>query len=292
MVALVIIYNHRYDKNIARLEELYKGRFSNIFHLMPFYDGDKENVIPVYENSYYFQGYIAQAYKTIREAGDFDHFMFIGDDLLPNPEINENNYKEHLRLTDEDSFFPKFEEISNSVKWLRSRKALKFSVDQAGLEIANELPERDAILSQFQKHGIAEPYICRPKGIKAFLHYLKYRIKTNQFWQGGKTKIKHPIIIGYSDMSVIDKYSIAKFVHYCGVFSAGRLFVEVALPTAMLMACKSIKTEEDIEKKGLILWRDDRIAFEEKYNKSLADLYSNFPKDVLFVHPVKLSAWK
>lgn len=61
-IALLVLYNHRYDKNIPRIEKLYEGKFSHIFHLMPFYDGDHPNVFPVYESSYYFQSYIAQAY--------------------------------------------------------------------------------------------------------------------------------------------------------------------------------------------------------------------------------------
>lgn len=40
MIALVIIHNHRYDANIPRLDEIYKSRFSHIFHLVPFYDGN------------------------------------------------------------------------------------------------------------------------------------------------------------------------------------------------------------------------------------------------------------
>jgi len=55
--ALILIYNHRYDKNIEILEKIYSKRFSVIFHLVPFYDGNRDNVIPVYENSYYFEGY-------------------------------------------------------------------------------------------------------------------------------------------------------------------------------------------------------------------------------------------
>lgn len=54
-VALVVIYNHRYDKNIARVKSIYAKRFSYIYHVMPFYDGDKQDVIPVFESSYCFQ---------------------------------------------------------------------------------------------------------------------------------------------------------------------------------------------------------------------------------------------
>ena len=40
MVSLVIIFNHRFDKNIKILKTLYNGRFDNITFLVPFYDGD------------------------------------------------------------------------------------------------------------------------------------------------------------------------------------------------------------------------------------------------------------
>ncbi len=91
MIALVIIHNHRYDANISRLDEIYKNRFSYIFHLVPFYNGDKNNVITVYENSHYFQGYVVQAYERLTTEGNFNHFIFIGDDLILNPQININN---------------------------------------------------------------------------------------------------------------------------------------------------------------------------------------------------------
>ena len=47
-VCLLIIYNHRYDDNIEKLERIYKNRFSDIYHIVPFYNGTIENVIPVY----------------------------------------------------------------------------------------------------------------------------------------------------------------------------------------------------------------------------------------------------
>ena len=54
-VALIIIYNHKFDQNIDVLEKLYQGSFSHVYHLVPFYTGKKVNVISIYENSRYFQ---------------------------------------------------------------------------------------------------------------------------------------------------------------------------------------------------------------------------------------------
>jgi hypothetical protein len=81
MIALIIIYNHRYDKNIETVERIYKGRFSHIFHLMPFYDGDKPNVFPVYDNSYCFQAFVAQTFPSIFNK-KFSHYFFVSDDMI------------------------------------------------------------------------------------------------------------------------------------------------------------------------------------------------------------------
>jgi len=86
-VALIIIYNHQYNKNIDILERIYNGRFSNIYHLVPFYNGEKQNVIPVYDSSYYFQGYVAQGFKSYFKE-EFTHYFFVADDLILNTKKN------------------------------------------------------------------------------------------------------------------------------------------------------------------------------------------------------------
>lgn len=60
-ICLTIIFNHRYDDNIKKLKRIYRGRFSEIRFIVPFYDLSDEDVIPVFESSYNFQGYLAQA---------------------------------------------------------------------------------------------------------------------------------------------------------------------------------------------------------------------------------------
>jgi hypothetical protein len=99
-VILVVIYNHKYDKNIDIVENLYCKRFSTIYHIVPFYTGDKPNVIPVYENSIYFEGYIAQAYSHFFHP-EAAHYFFVADDMILNPNINETNYADFFNLTDE-----------------------------------------------------------------------------------------------------------------------------------------------------------------------------------------------
>ena len=105
-IALIIIHNHKFTKNIEIIERVYQERFSNIFHLVPFYEGAKSNVIPVYESSHFFQGYVAQAFRSFFNA-KFDHYFFVADDMIVNPIINEKNYSEHLKIKKGEAFIPR-----------------------------------------------------------------------------------------------------------------------------------------------------------------------------------------
>ena len=47
-VCLVVIFNHRFDRNLPALRKIYGERFAGIRFLVPFYDGSDADVIPVY----------------------------------------------------------------------------------------------------------------------------------------------------------------------------------------------------------------------------------------------------
>jgi len=311
MVALVFIYNHKYDKNIPVLENIYKDRFSHIFHLVPFYNGDKENVIAIYEHSFYFQGYIAQAGKVLKSKGNFDHFLFVGDDLLLHPDVNENNYKEFFNISLEDSFITFIRDLvetgdAGSDQFIM-HLAMFFKMPNkpgSGLEIAKEIPSYEEAMIKFREKGFDEPYIAPrhvyfhpkrtdfPKNLKGEYFYRRRIKEVKRLLSQEKVKVDYPMVNGFSDLLIIPKYDFDLFIHYCGIFAAARLFVEYAIPTVMLLICKNIKTENDLDKKSVLLWNKDREEFEKKYNNSFNDLFENFPEDALYIHPVKLSKWK
>lgn len=310
MVALVFIYNHRFDKNISRLEEIYKDRFSHIFHLMPFYDGDKENVITVYEHSFYFQGYIAQAKKTLKSKGDFDHFIFVGDDLILHPSVNEYNYQEFFKIGKDDSFITFIRDLVETgnagTDIFLMHKAMFFEIPSkpgTGLEITKELPTYDEALAKFKEKGFDEPYIdpkhvyYYPKrtdfvnNLRGTWQYRKRKKEIEKLLNQDKVRISYPLVNGFSDLIIIPKSDFDQFAHYCGLFATARLFVEYAVPTIMLMTCKRIVTEADLDKKSVLFWNNDREKFEKQYNNSFKYLTENFPDEALYIHPVKLSRW-
>lgn len=302
-VALIIIYNHQYNKNIEVLEEIYTERFSHIFHLIPFYNGDKENVIPVYENSFYFQGYVAQGFKSFFSK-EFAHYLFVADDPILNPIVNEKNYKEHLKLSNSACFLPELMTL-HEIKdycWPRTREAFKYRIKVGGVEAEAQIPSYEAAIKKFSNYGFQiqslsfdQIYhkINLPKSLNYWqiIEYLNYKIR--RFKNRNKLyNLSYPIIGGYSDIFVVSAENIKMFCHYCGVFAATNLFVEVGLPTSMVLSAKEIVTEKDLDLKGKALWTKDDYRILEKYNNNLDVLLKDFPKENLYLHPIKLSKWK
>lgn len=305
MIALVIIHNHRYDANIPRLDEIYKSRFSHIFHLVPFYDGDRSNVITIYENSHYFQGYVAQAYERLTSEGNFDHFIFIGDDLILNPQINQDNYTTYFKVGKEDSFISSLDELHSLNLWYHSPKAVDYDpFNVPGVEVKREFPSKEDVLKEFEKKGFEKPYLnadkvyelpprCNyPKNLKGLIRYKLDCRKVNKQLRKGRIELNFPLMSGYSDIFILPVSDFKQFRHYSGLFVATNLFVELAIPTAMIMACKKIITEKDLQDKGIALWtKEDKQALEDTYERSLDKLFSTFPSDVMYYHPIKLSRW-
>lgn len=302
---LIIVFNHRYDKNIPVLEKMYGRRFSHIFFLVPFYDGDRPNVIPVYESSHYFQSFFAQAFHRFYEKS-FTHYIFLGDDCILNPAINEHNLATETGLTDGADFIPgiiEFHKIKDQ-PWWHTYKGIEFFTNRKGAEIARELPAREAAIEKFKYHGFEVKSLSREnifgssvaKGKKKLEYWLFSQYHFNYRWKKfknkGRIELPYPVVGSYSDLLIITSDSIRQFCHYCGVMAAAGLFVEIAIPTALLLSSNKIKEEKDLRLKGKALWTQEEIeGIENQYNRSLSALKNGFPKDQLFYHPVKLSKW-
>lgn len=301
-VVLIIIYNHQFIKNIEVLEQIYKDRFSNIFHLVPFYTGEKKNVIPVYECSFYFQGYVSQGLKSYFKE-EYKHYFFVADDLILNPIINERTYGQYLKLNANTCFIPQIiplHEVKNL--WPRVRDAFQWNINFPGVEVKNQLPDYTTALQLFAKFGLEiNPlnYIQIYKGqefprwfnIKKIFHYFLW--KRRQFKNRNKEfHLSYPFVGSYSDIFVISSKTIKQFSHYCGVFAATRLFVEVAAPTSLVLSAEEIVTENDLKLQGQALWTKEQYKILDKYEGNLESLLNDFPEKLLYLHPIKLSKWK
>jgi hypothetical protein len=304
-VVLIIIYNHRYDENIEILERLYKKRFSNIFHLIPFYNGEKSNVISVYENSHFFQGYIAQGFHQYFKK-EFSHYLFIADDLILNPVITEINYKEYFKLDGKTSFVPELVTLhERETFWRRHKEAYDYTPRVIGIEVMSEIPDYEEALIHFKKFNLGidslrfdqiypriklslETFKSAHKS-KIFIAYVYSRL--NSWLKRKSYDMSYPLVGGYSDIAIVPAKNIKQFCHYCGVFSATNLFVELAIPTAMVLSSEKIVTEKHLLLQGKALWTAEEYKELNRFGKNLKKLLSNFPENYIYLHPVKLSGW-
>jgi hypothetical protein len=329
-VALIIVFNHRFDQNIPVLDNMYRHRFSSIYYLVPFYDGDRADVIPVYENSFYFQGYFSQGFRQYFHE-TCDHYIFLADDMVLNPAINEDNYHEFFKLSENSCFIPEIFTLDNffntdtllvnahrglrkqlngsyppeKYTWWRTLEAISYSPQKNGVESAKEIPSYERATDALRKHGFSinplqhtdifgeAKLSASPKGIKRVIAYmLKQKVLKKKY------HLKYPMVASYSDLVIVSASSIKKFTHYCGVFAATELFVELAVPTALLLSSEHVVTEPKIGRRGSIYWVYSGIekeAYEkemQKYKYTVQRLMEEFPADKLYMHPVKLSKWK
>ena len=303
-VALVLVYNHRYDGNIEVLERLYGGRFRDIYHLVPFYSGNRPNVIPVYGSSYYFQGYVAQGLRHyFRE--ETEHYLFVADDLLLNPVVNEENYAAHLGLGPGACFLPAFYQfhLIDRGFWMHVEKAYRWTVEAPGVEARPHLPSYEEALERFRRNGLDLrplrfgqvwdlPRTARGWIEKALrdpglcLSFLGSLVGRKSYF------LSYPLVGGYSDLFAVSSDAIREFCQYCGVFAATDLFVEHAIPTALALAAKSITVESELKLRGKALWTAAEMKELDRYAGSLRALVEQFPADRLYLHPVKLSRWR
>ena len=317
-VALMILFNHNYEQNLDRLDQIYKGRFESIWYIMPFYRGARKDVITVYENSFYFHASVVKALERVQNER-FDHYMIIADDLLLNPAINQDNYADFLLLDRSAAFIPGLFLLNDihetrpyrpmAPYWFWIDAATDFTPEQRGIDVTGLLPTYEQAVKKLARHDLRftpemgwRMYLWKGFFSKQFFKvfwdrklFKKFRAALYFFGTSmlySKKVMKYPLVGSYSDIVVVPHQSAYEFTRYCGVFGSLRLFVEMALPTALALSAEKIVDESCLTSKGHVVWTpEDILGFETHYDNSLTSLLKNFPSDALYIHPVKLSRW-
>lgn len=302
-IALVIIYNHRYDHNIDRLEAIYADRFTNIFHVMPFYDGNKENVIEVYENSHQFQGYFTQSLSKVFDP-NFTHYIYSADDLILNPKINEHNILEMMGLGSDQAFIKCLTPISDvGFRWSHLAVTLRALFSSSGVEPYPELDSESEAHAKIAGHGLTVGAIgvknlfpMERSHIRSIISGLALLVRMRivcLIKRRPYRLLKYPFLLSYSDFLIVPGISIKRFCRLCGIFAAMRIFVELAAPTALALSCTSILQEAQSKMHGREIWEANEVAeLENKCHRDLSELRDLFEDDLLYIHPIKLSRWK
>jgi hypothetical protein len=323
-ICLVVVFNHRYDRNIEKLVALYRERFEHVRFLVPAYTGARPDTVCVLENAVCFQGYFWQAFPRYHDPR-FTHYVFIGDDVLLARDVGAANLAARLGLDDRSGYIKSLIGLTDgSYKWVRGCDAIACVNRAPGLaRYADLLPAPAEFSARLARHGLPVqrhftlrnmrkspsaaavnaggryvPYrgglrdlltLAPPIGLATALAAREIPLLSRAMRKNLERRtLPVPFASGYSDFVVVPAGAVAEFARICGVFAAMNLFVEVAIPTALALTVERIRTEADTGARGLELWRAaDVAALEERCGRSVARL----PEGYLYTHPVKLSRW-
>jgi exonuclease III len=294
-ICLVILYNHRFEKNIDKLNRLYSQRFTNIIHIVPFFESADKNVHTVYEASYFFQNHINQAFRNF-DYQQFDHYVFVGDDLILHPEIDENNILERLNLGNDSGYIKELKPLHKVHHLWLDKYNITTAFNNPGFDYLSQLPPLAEQLVrlknyniEFKKQSLRNLIDSQARfSILQIARYKNVGTTVTRLLRGYKPPI--PLVTSYSDFFVVPKSSMKSFVHLCGVYGALNLWVEAAIPTALALSCENIVTEgERSAWKGTEIWgKKNKTEFESKV-KTSSELNNKFETFQLYIHPVKLS---
>ncbi len=318
-VGLVVLFNHNYEKNIPLIKNIYRSRFPNLRILMPFYYGNDEEVIGVYGNSFTFQTYIAQARDKIM-AMNCDSYLIIGDDVYLNPDINNSNLHSNLSLSEESFYIDSVCNVSLGEYSRPILEATRFNPNAMGLDpsVNRLLPTYDEAYRILQEKGVIGSTRLSTWKIffrrfrKPFLSHLAYNryviisrcyhiLRKLQYWLK-PVKMRYPYVFGYSDLIVVPATHMKKWCQYLEIFATWGMFVEMAIPTAMLLLKQAkISFSDEITLKTGNVWYPYNPSHQAKIEAIINELYTNastleklaklFPKNYLYLHPVKLSRY-
>jgi hypothetical protein len=316
-INIVIVFNHPYEPNIEILQSYYASKFSSVFFLSPFYNGDSDNVIPIYRGSFDHASFICD---TIRfpEISNCDYMLITHDDVLINPVINQNNLFEKLNLSESvDGFVPHIRKLSENIagwdwtagsllKLLDSKNPI-FGTGHPGARYAEELINGSSaakknwlkICGQF---GKTEYFLQGDTGrktsgcfaLRGQAHPLSALLaeSATDYLMGSQGRERRAIQIGFplltsgsmADFVLLSSSVYKKYLHAVGVFNALGLFTEIS--TAMALACSCENLESLSNHKELYRWVN---GSQGRLYEDTANIINAFDSGAIAVHPVKLS---
>lgn len=319
-LCLVVIYNHNFEKNIPIVRSIYKQRFTHVIQLMPFYSGSDPDVVPVFGNSLQFHQFIAQARNRLKEL-NCDRYLFIGDDLLLNPIIDESSFADVFGVGRDECYISKYYDVSKAQSQRGTMEASKFEFPPFGLDRSalKRLPDYETAKQILMDNGLLEsvkltrfkryqtpylePILSKPRAnSKILLSRLKQRLDQLKYRIFPRT-VSYPVVFAYSDIFSFPSSHLNSFCDYLEVFASVGMFVELAIPTAFALHPWKVKHEDSSNLKPMDIWfppdpeqHEAKVAIihkmEETSGRILSNLEKSFPSGYLYMHPVKLSTWR
>ena len=316
-ICLVHLFNHRFEANLPVLQRIYAERFPDRHVLMPFASKPGHGISRVYELGRNFSGHIAQGARDFIDPG-FTHYAIVADDLLLNPRLHASNLVAALGLKPREGYIKNLtpaDALRDEWIWA-GEAAAHFRRYGKAVDLAGLLPPAEEARAKVAALGLYLPDRPGSGRAGAVRRHLSHPRQSVWAWLEGLTMrgqpADYPLLSGYSDLVVVPAEAMERFAQYCGMFAALDIFAEIAVPTALALACEGVRTELPLGRhfhdvrhdhgssqkgagglKGVELWtREDLAEADALLSLPLDDLLDAFPPDWLYCHPVKLSRYR
>lgn len=216
--------------------------------------------------------------------------------------INQENLFEFFDIDEDSSFCPASQPLGDIKGWNYEHRiydGVRAFSSHAGTEYQNEIMKSDEAFEKVYASGytvssftlkasqlLKRRYSCMSK--KGIMRFMIMHPK-HFFDLLKKMRLPYPIFGGYSDIFFVHKKDMKELARYFGIFAAMRLFVELAVPTAMKISCENL---QEIKGRAKVVWSTDEVQqIERNYDKNIEKLFLNWPKECNYMHPIKLSKW-
>ena len=307
MVTLCVLFNHPYPPNIAALRELYAPRFSDVMFIHLDDEHIEPNVYNSYRAGYNFQGLIADNSQAFMDRKS-DLYVFVHDDVMLNPLINEENVRSKLKVSTNGAFLPGFNPIHGSVNrpgdrgwnWIVGAlwKLMNPSNTVSGSGLRNlwrDMPKLAKTREQLgAKYGFSfdklyyDPASPLPQAFgfndprrDEQLVKLIFEDLFDHTATPPSLELPMPVFGGLSDLFAVDGSIMSQVLHGFGLMAAANIFVEVAIPTILLNVADYVTQLHDVEFRSDWGFQRERMPVRE--------VVDGFRSDMLAYHPVKLS---
>lgn len=302
-VALCIVFNHAYPSNVERLLRLYRGRFDEIVFLMPLVDMGRPDCFTVFRGSYNSHGYVADAREFLLKL-NCDAYVFCGDDALLHPELTSRTAWTKLGLDSHDAFIPEFDFLAGEMDyeprnrwpdpspgsqwgWLPrvlSRIDSMSSMFGSGVEgYQRQLPTREHFMAKLGQYGRPSLHVQSEFASRPGEYLLRRTLRLRKAHE-----LPFPMAVGISDLFAVRRNAIPEVCRLLGVFAAADIFVEVAIPTTLLVSANRVATCSSLQSSYYWTFAAPGTDF-FRSAQSVEELAGQYPDDALFIHPVKLS---
>ncbi len=198
-------------------------------------------------------------------------------------------------------------------QWPHSRSAYNFSLAVSGLHWPAQLVNHIEAMQRFKEHNLLIDHIDikkavrrHKKGIKADRKAINKTMMIRailEYWLRGKDtyrpyKLTYSLAFAYNDIFIMPHNSMNRFVTHCGIFAAYKLWVEIAIPTAIVLAADNILQATNLKYRMISHYtvpynEADTLPIdfpiEDKHLNCLESIVKHWPDNYAYIHRLKLS---